>query len=227
MMHLKNLVFLMAFINFLFFLGFGDTSLKGSFYNFYTFEKVNNVIMEINTSPKMRVIITNGYYYLNLTPSCYEIKVYTILNNAPYYSQETICLKNNTEIEYDFILFPAQERKELLEYLDEIDINYNNRTYVSKYLWFFLIVVATIPLMALSYIYFHTKKRDSDYENDEYMKALIDFLKKEKRTTQKEINKALPFSEGKISLMLAELEDKGLIKKIKKGRTNIIYWKGD
>ena len=42
------------------------------------------------------------------------------------------------------------------------------------------------------------------------------------RTTQKEICKELPYSEAKISLMITELEQKQMVKRIKKGRGNII-----
>jgi len=48
-------------------------------------------------------------------------------------------------------------------------------------------------------------------------------LKKEGgRMTQKEIRKHINLSEAKISLVIAELEDSGKIKKIKKGRGNIL-----
>lgn len=42
------------------------------------------------------------------------------------------------------------------------------------------------------------------------------------RITQKDLRKQLGASEAKVSLLLADLEDRGLIKKIKKGRGNII-----
>jgi uncharacterized membrane protein len=42
------------------------------------------------------------------------------------------------------------------------------------------------------------------------------------RTTQKDLRRAIPYSEAKISLMIAELESQGKLKKIKKGRGNII-----
>ena len=45
------------------------------------------------------------------------------------------------------------------------------------------------------------------------------------RTTQKDIRKRIPLSEAKISLMVSELEAKGKIQKIKKGRGNIIILK--
>ncbi len=55
--------------------------------------------------------------------------------------------------------------------------------------------------------------------------VLVIISKQDGRTTQKEIRKELPWSESKISLMIAELEQKGLIEKIKKGRGNIIILK--
>jgi uncharacterized membrane protein len=47
-------------------------------------------------------------------------------------------------------------------------------------------------------------------------------LKKGGLTTQKEIRKDAKYGEAKVSLMLADLEGRGLVKKIKKGRSNII-----
>jgi len=55
------------------------------------------------------------------------------------------------------------------------------------------------------------------------LQDILSFIDKEGgRTTQKDIRKNFPQSEAKISLMIAELEEKGLIKRIKKGRGNII-----
>lgn len=61
---------------------------------------------------------------------------------------------------------------------------------------------------------------------DEDLKQVLDVIKKEGgRTTQKELRKHIPLSEAKVSLMVAELEAKGKIEKIKKGRGNIIKLK--
>jgi predicted HTH transcriptional regulator len=55
---------------------------------------------------------------------------------------------------------------------------------------------------------------------------ILSFIKEEgNRTTQKDIRKKFPLSEAKISLMIAELEAKGKVEKIKKGRGNIIVIK--
>jgi uncharacterized membrane protein len=57
----------------------------------------------------------------------------------------------------------------------------------------------------------------------EDLTKITDLLKKNNgRMTQKAIRKEFPLSEAKISLMIAELEALGKIKKIKRGRGNII-----
>ncbi len=51
---------------------------------------------------------------------------------------------------------------------------------------------------------------------------ILSCIQKEKRLTQKELRKGFPFSEAKMSLILAELEHDGSIRKIKKGRGNVL-----
>lgn len=47
-------------------------------------------------------------------------------------------------------------------------------------------------------------------------------MKKGGRVTQKELRKEVKYGEAKVSLMIADLENRGLVKKFKKGRANII-----
>lgn len=42
------------------------------------------------------------------------------------------------------------------------------------------------------------------------------------RITQRELRKKSPYSESKVSLMLSDLEERGLVEKFKRGRGNII-----
>jgi uncharacterized membrane protein len=74
------------------------------------------------------------------------------------------------------------------------------------------------------------KKRKAGKEHieteDDSLDKLVDIIRKEGgRTTQKEIRKQIPLSEAKISLMITELEHKGIVEKVKKGRGNIIILK--
>ena len=70
------------------------------------------------------------------------------------------------------------------------------------------------------------KELQNELENkfdDIYLNNVLEFIKKNQgRTTQKDIRKQLKISEAKVSLVLSQLESEGKIKKIKKGRGNII-----
>jgi uncharacterized membrane protein len=55
------------------------------------------------------------------------------------------------------------------------------------------------------------------------LKEVMDFITKSGgRVNQVELRRNIPYSEAKVSLMISDLEDRGLIRKIKKGRGNII-----
>ncbi|MCD1295784.1 hypothetical protein CUJ83_12325 [Methanocella sp. CWC-04] len=61
----------------------------------------------------------------------------------------------------------------------------------------------------------------------EDLREIIQILEKNGgRMTQLDLRKALPYSEAKVSLMITDLENRGLIKKIKKGRGNVILLTG-
>jgi uncharacterized membrane protein len=55
------------------------------------------------------------------------------------------------------------------------------------------------------------------------LKELLDLIRSNgNRITQRELRKKSPYSESKVSLMLSDLEERGLIEKFKRGRGNII-----
>jgi uncharacterized membrane protein len=57
----------------------------------------------------------------------------------------------------------------------------------------------------------------------EDLKELLDMIRDSgNRITQRELRKKSPYSESKVSLMLSDLEERGLIEKFKRGRGNII-----
>lgn len=57
----------------------------------------------------------------------------------------------------------------------------------------------------------------------EDLKELLDVIRHcGNRITQRELRKKSPYSESKVSLMLSDLEERGLIEKFKRGRGNII-----
>ena len=101
----------------------------------------------------------------------------------------------------------------------------------------FVILIVLIGLLFLSSkdILPKTKKekrialrKDADTKDlDKYARQVLDLLKKRgNRLTQKEIRDEIAeIGEAKISLIIAELEAMGKVKKIKRGRGNIIILK--
>ncbi|MBW2964939.1 hypothetical protein KY363_05780 [Candidatus Woesearchaeota archaeon] len=69
------------------------------------------------------------------------------------------------------------------------------------------------------------EKAKHDHIEEDLHRMLTVIEREGGRVTQKELRKEFPLSEAKISLMVSELEHKGLVKKVKKGRGNIILLK--
>jgi uncharacterized membrane protein len=71
------------------------------------------------------------------------------------------------------------------------------------------------------------EKMDAEENEANHLEKTIEIIKKhDGRITQKELRKEMMYlSEAKISLILTELEHKGQIEKIKKGRGNVIVLK--
>ena len=62
-----------------------------------------------------------------------------------------------------------------------------------------------------------------NYTLPEDLKEVIRIMEKHGgRMTQLDLRKTLPYSEAKVSLMISDLESRGIVKKIKKGRGNIL-----
>jgi len=89
------------------------------------------------------------------------------------------------------------------------------------------IVLFIAVTLILIFVFKKLKNKKIEYskEQDDDFERIYNFIKKEKRTTQKEIRKNSSLSEAKISLIITQLEEDGKIQKIKKGRTNIIILK--
>jgi uncharacterized membrane protein len=196
-------------------------------------DKVNNARVEINTIPKQHYISKNGTYMFNVPVGKYTI-------NAKYYKgkrldsyvEENVSVKYKGDYVLDLILFPSfEEENELLNEtnIDLPDEYFMEKSYERYYFLGFLVILVLIVLL----VYLVRKKKPEEKVSEETetqelkkgdeLEDVIKVIKEEGgRTTQKDIRRRIPLSEAKISLMISELEDKGIIKKIKKGRGNII-----
>lgn len=213
-------------------------TIHGNIYNL-GLEKQDNAVLSINTTTKQSIVAKSGDYSFELPLGDYKIKAEHYLNEEiDSYAIEEISIKQEGDYILDLILFPSFSSEEELasqsEDFDFNDIIEEQRVINYGLIAGIIIAIAIILFLALNYKKI-LKRLEEKVEKQEALnkaeskdesKDILDFIKQQNgRTMQKEIRDKFPSSEAKISLILTELEHKGIIEKIKKGRGNLIILK--
>ncbi len=220
-------------------------TIYGTIYDI-SLKKINNVVVEIDTKPKQFMVSQNGSYSFNVPQGTYIIKARLMLKNTTLaYAEENVTIQQEGSYVIDLILFPDIEEEEEIEDL-EIDIDKDSfEVGKNNIIVYFFISFMFILLIIILFFYISRRKQTKEEatrkeelkeattieenvekKQDYELEQIIDIIKQEGgRATQKDIRKQIPLSEAKVSLMIAELEHKGIIEKIKKGRGNIIILK--
>lgn len=198
--------------------------IHGSIYDL-DLNPVNQAVVEISTTPRQVMVSVNGTYRFSALPGNYAITArHARLEMS---ASENISISQEGDYVLDLILFPEFNVEE--ELLNEtLDVAVYEEPAVIPAWLYVLAVLAAIAVAAS--ILLKKKKKMPEEEVQEKkptpkadLEQVLEFVRKEGgRTTQKDLRRAIPYSEAKISLMIAELEHQGKIKKIKKGRGNII-----
>lgn len=211
---MRKLIPLMVYVVLL--VSFVDAAIiHGEIYDF-SLEKVVNVKVEIDTSPRQVLISKDGSYSFNAPVGEYSIKV----DYLDSFAEESVIVKGDGDYVLDIILFPKVDEG-LLD--DVVDVN---DEYFESKLGLYIVIGIIIVLGIGYFVFMRGKKEEVEVEERNDLNEIVDIVKEAGgRINQKEIRKKIRLSEAKISLMIAELEDKGVIKKIKKGRGNIIILK--
>jgi len=202
---------------------------SGAIYN-SELELQKDVKLEINTEPRQAFISKDGHYSFNVPKGEYTLNaLYFESNEAVMEADEELSVVDDGQYTLDIILFDVLEQGAV----EDIDIGLSGleeQDNMPLYLAAgFLAVLAIAVVLALRFVKKKTKEAQTAVEShlaggpDESLQKIVAIIKAEGgRTTQLEIRKHFPLSEAKVSLMIAELEDKKIIRKIKKGRGNII-----
>ncbi len=198
-------------------------TIYGTIYD-YSLDKAKDAMVEINTEPKQLYISKNGSYAFEVPIGDYTIESKQYTGNLLTASiSENITVKGNGAYVLDLILFPSIDEEGLEENI-EVNDPFEERKLNTA------IILASIIIIIFFAVYYaksKSKAKVKDEKKEEHdLEKVIKILKEEGgRATQRDIRKEIPLSEAKISLMIAELEHKGIIEKIKKGRGNIISLK--
>ncbi|MBN1275343.1 carboxypeptidase regulatory-like domain-containing protein [Candidatus Woesearchaeota archaeon] len=197
-------------------------TITGTVYD-YSLRPVPGAVIKINTTPEQTIVAKDGTYSLDVPAGHYLLTV----NKA---TEQGMAEQDQVEFDapatgtftHDLILF-----RQLPEF-EEPDLDLKELLPRERASPLILAVILILTVAAAAYLHQQRKKerraRPAE-EEDELEAQLVAYLKKHRRTTQKEVRKSFPHSEAKISLVLTELENKGAITKIKKGRGNIIIYK--
>ena len=185
-------------------------------------------IIEINTQPQQKMLSVDGVYTFNVPVGNYVIKSYV----GDLVAEENISIINEGDYILDLFLFPETDESDPLSDAD-FNLFGDGKSGVSWW-WsvagiFFLAVV-----LVLVYLFWGKRKKEPVHAEpkeelkveDPLLKQVLEEIRKENgRITQKDLRRKFPMSEAKISLVLTELEHKGQIEKVKKGRGNVILLK--
>jgi uncharacterized membrane protein len=221
-------------------------TIHGSTYSF-DLDKMQNVFMEVNSTPKQTFVSKTGDYSFELPKGTYQITATKNSGTEIQRAYEIVKIETDGNYNIDLFLMTIIEEDRINNITDinlENIINYSKNKNSQNYFLISAIILIAIVLIAILVFYLKKKKKgkkevknnDAKHKNDlnkieklteKTEDTLKDTILKEirlldGRATQKELRKKIPYSESKISLVITELEHDGKIKKIKKGRGNII-----
>lgn len=213
----------------------------GTVYDWFTLEPLKNSIVEVNTTPEQTDVAPDGNYSFNLPPGDYTITAsYWQDDVLLYYAEENLTiLGTGGDYVVDLIAFPTFEENEFPEDNELIpEIPKTQDTWGTWLVLAAVVAVGAAAVVAFYYLKIRPRKKQAPAKPaeaappirvvslpDDLQEVMGKIRESDGRINQLELRKKLPYSEAKVSLMLADLESRGLIRKIKKGRGNIIISK--
>lgn len=188
--------------------------IQGTVYDF-GLNQVSNAIVEINSTPAQKIVAKNGMYAFKVPVGVYSIKAST--NGISMIEQVNALAEG--EYVLDLILLESLEEEEQLLQQEietpEVEGLFESKPTMQWALW----VIAFLILAA--FLIWYSRKKPTTMPDD--LHNVLNYINSQGgRVNQKDIVKNLQYSEAKISLMIDELEAQELVKRIKKGRGNII-----
>ncbi|MEM4357741.1 MAG: LPXTG cell wall anchor domain-containing protein [Candidatus Pacearchaeota archaeon] len=199
---------------------------------------VQGAIVKINTTPEQRAIV-QGNYSFDVPLGTYLLEA-LYKKDILYTDSELIKIDKEGDYRIDLILFETSEElfandTELNEILDIISVFPEEKN--TWYLWLIIGLIILVLILAIMLIFKRKKKKKKKikvkkekkieellHAPDKFKLEVSRILEKEKRMLQKDLRKKLGVGEAKLSLLISELEEEGKVKKIKRGRGNILIW---
>lgn len=180
-----------------------------------------SAVVSVDTVPKQQAVTVEGEYSFEVQEGSYTLTASTVTGD--YRAEESLLVESDGMYTVDMILFPSfEEESELIEEAE--NFTFGEPSPAPDY---FLVIIGGIAaiMAALLFIGFRLSKIKPVQPKPlpaDLDRAVRYIRKSGGRVNQKELRKEFHLSEAKISLMVTELESLGLVKRIKKGRGNVI-----
>ena len=219
-----------------------SATITGSIYN-ENLEMEDNVLVELQNGALQRYLAVDGSYSFEVEPGAYTL----VASKQGKMSEEQLIVGNEVRMVYDlFLLESFVDEDELWQQSGE-DLDLSDQSRETQW-WGYLLGVLILGYGLWRIISYrrklgslrsfrrrvarensksveehaHEVAKDPKYIDD----ALAILRAHDGRITQKQLRREMNYlSEAKVSLIVSELEHKGVVEKIKKGRGNIVLMK--
>jgi uncharacterized membrane protein len=207
-------------------------TLQGNVYSADSFDAVQGALVKAEGASTYQVLSPDGTYSMEVAPGEYNISAYYYENGTlKGYAKDGIAVGAGGA-SYDIVLFSPDEF-EGIEGFDTAELD-ENILEGRKEDWTPLLVggavlLVLIVLAVAAYFLFGKNKagkapaveRKKELDGEE--KKVVEILEgSEGMRNQKELREILKCTDTKISLLISSLEAQGYVKRIKKGRENIV-----
>jgi len=189
--------------------------LQGAVYTF-DLSVANDSIVEINTTPNQLLVAKNGSYRFSVPAGRFMV---TAIKDE-LFVEEAIAVQDDGEYVLDLILLPELSVEEsLMDSDEELVLPYvPDQTFSNSW------VVASIVLAVVLCVgWLFSRKKEKLPTDLGRILQIID--KAGGRIAQKDVYRSVEWSESKVSLMLDDLEARGIVYRVKKGRAKVVFRK--
>ncbi|HIH23277.1 TPA: hypothetical protein HA238_06115 [Candidatus Micrarchaeota archaeon] len=224
------------------------TTLYGEIYEGEEFELLNNAVITV-FGPTNVQLVANENYSIEIESGEYQVITRFYENGTmKYYSKDKITVAGK-DMRFDIVVFPIDPQmiddSDVEIPIPEPPANGGGTRLIKTDIDMVLFIVVLAGLIGILLFFFlkknersgsetrttdlpekgiiKTSEPEKNYELDEDGKRVLKILSEnEGRMIQKELRNIMNFSETKMSLVISELEACGLVKRIKRGRENIL-----
>lgn len=216
------------------------TTISGEIFNGDNFQRLNNTQITVEDLNGIVLIqqVFHEQYQLEVPDGTYTLRAYYYVNGTLEYYAEHHFQASEEFMQFDLVLLPYELQILLPDSPPPPQSNTTNETvppdnppeeppdYSLLYGAVIAVIVLVIAYLLYTRLSSSTPKEPTEetaYSLDKDSRKVLKILKEQEgRMYQRELREILKYSETKMSLLITELETQGYIKRIKRGRDNLL-----